>query len=167
MTQLVKEVKRATQKGNISTNRFSTGKTRNSLAYHRLKNTCGYIFSPCPFVYERLHIRFGKNATTSSNGINHRRPTREFIQTTRIGFKQGSHLIDKSTRATSTGTIHSLLNSATKIGYLSIFTTKLNNNISLRDEFLHCPCRSDHFLNKIYTKPMRNSKTARAGYFYT
>ena len=161
VAQLVHKVKRTTQKGNVTANRLTAGKTRNSLVYNRLINRSRNIFLAGTLVNQRLNISFCKYTTAGRNRINLLSVFRKLVQTVGISFKQSRHLIDKSTRTACTGTVHSLLNAAFKICNLSVFTAKLNYNISLGNNFLNSRSSRNNFLNKRNVKPVRNRKTAR------
>ena len=155
------------KESNITTNRFATGKTRNSLIYYRLINRRSNIFTARTFINKRLNISFSKNTTTSGNRINCRSPPCKLIKTVSISFQKSSHLVNKSTCSTSTGTVHTLFNTIIKISDFSVFSTQFNYNISLWNKFAHSRCRSNNLLNKWNTQPLRNRKSTRTCNFCT
>ena len=63
--------------------------------------------------------------------------------------------------------VHGKVNAAFKISNLSVFTTKLDYNISLRDNLLNSSSSRNNFLNKRNVKPVRHRKTARTGNLYS
>ena len=62
-------MQRTAQKGNMSTDRLTAGKTGNGLIYHRLKNGGGQILLGSAFVDKGLDICFGKYTAAGGNSI--------------------------------------------------------------------------------------------------
>ena len=131
LAQLVQKVERSAKKGNVTANRLTAGKARNSLAYNSLENRSRNILTAGTFVNQRLNISFSKYTTAGSNRINLLHTLGKLVESACICFKQSSHLVNKGTSTTGTSTVHTLLYTTTEICNLGVFTTKLNYNISL------------------------------------
>ena len=64
-----KEVKRTTEKGNVTADRLTAGKTADGLVYHCLENRSRQIFSGSTFIDQRLDIGLGKYTATRSDRV--------------------------------------------------------------------------------------------------
>ena len=164
LTQLIQKVKRSAQKGNMAANRLTAGKSRNCLANYSLENRSRNILTAGALINQRLNISFSKYTTAGRNRVNLLHAFCKLVQSHSISFEQSCHLVYKGTSTTGTGTIHALLYTAAEISNLGVFTTKLNYNISLRNQFFYRGSSGNNFLNKRNIQPLRNRKTTRTGY---
>ena len=153
-------MQRTSKECNISADRLSAGKPRNSLGYHCLENGSRNIFSTSPLVDERLNVCLCKNTAASSNWIDCSGTACKLVESGGIRFKKSSHLVNEGSRTAGTGSIHSLLHASLEICNLGIFTTKLNDNVCLWNDFAYsCSCRNN-FLDKRYVKPLGNRESS-------
>ena len=157
-------MKRTAKECNVTTDRFTTGKTTDGLVYDCLKNRSRQVFTGCTFVDQRLNICFCKYTATGSNRVDCFIIFRIFVQTAGICLDQGSHLVDKGTSTAGADTVHSLLNiAAFKINDLGILTTKLDSYVCLWSCVLQSGRYSDNLLYERYTEVFCQCQTTGTG----
>src|SRR5574344_1137638 len=154
VAQHVEEVERSAQESDVSANWLSACKAAECLAHHRLENGSGNIFTAGTLVDERLHVRLGKYTAARGYWVNGRCPAGEFVQAGGIRFKERRHLVNERARTAGTRTVHALLYTAGEVGDFCILSTKLYDNISLRNQLPYGSSCGHHFLNERNGKPL-------------
>ena len=83
-----------------------------------------------------------------------------FVQTSGVGVEQCCHLVNECAGTTCAGTVHALFRSRLEIGDFCIFTTKLDDHISLRIFLVNGFGFGDDLLNEGHVEAVCKSKTA-------
>ena len=82
------------------------------------------------------------------------------VEARRVGVEQGGHLVDERAGAACAGTVHALFRSRLEIGDFCVFTTKLDDHISLRIFLVNGFGFGDDLLNEGHVEAVCKSKTA-------
>ena len=138
---------------------MAAGQSADSLVYYRLENRGGQVFYGRAVIDQRLNIRLGKNTASGGDGIDHLLPFSCFIQSRRISIEQNRHLVDKRSRASGTGTIHSLLNGRTVKRDLCIFASQFYRHIGFRNQCFNGLAAGYDFLFKMYAQKFCQGKS--------
>ena len=142
---------------------FTAGKSRNCLGNNSLENGSGNILAAGTFVNERLNVRLGKNTAACGNRINCSCTAGKLVESRSICFKQSSHLVNEGTCTAGTSSVHTLFYTALEICNLGIFTTKLDDNVSLGNDLADRSSCGNNFLNERNVKPLGNRKSTGTG----
>jgi len=156
-------LERATEKRDIAADGMAAGEAGDGLVGNGLEDGGSHVLARRTFVEQRLHVRFGEDATTRRDGVDVRGALGEFVETCGVRLHERGHLIDEGTRAASAGTVHALLDAIVEVDDLRILATKLDGTVGLRNERLHGTLRGDDLLNELQAKPLCKQHATRAG----
>ena len=157
-------MKRAAQKGDMSADWLTAGKSAYRLVDHSLKNGSGEILFGGSFINKGLNVGFGKYTASGGYGVQGFVVFGILIKPCRISLKQRGHLINKRTGTACADTVHSLLHIPVfEVNDFGILAAQLDGNIRLRGQILKGGGYSDNFLDKRHAKMVGQRKPAGSG----
>ncbi len=157
------EGQRAAQVQDVPLDGASLGQAGNRLVDNSLIDGSSDIACFGTLIDQRLYIGLGKDTAAAGNGIGALCLAGCFIHLGRIHLQQGRHLVNESTRAAGTGSVHPHFCAVGQKQNLGIFTTELNDAVSAGVEPVGCHALCEHFLYKGYLARIGQAHARRAG----
>ena len=131
--QFGEEMKRSSEKGNVSADRFAAGESADSLIHNGLENGRRKVFLGSSVVDQRLNVGLGEYTAAGRDGIKRLVMLCIFVQAGRICLQKRRHLVNKRACTASTDTIHPLFDiTAFEIDDLGIFAAQFDGYVCLR-----------------------------------
>ncbi len=161
--QLGQEIQRAAQKSHMAADRFALSQSGNGLIDNSLKNGSGYILFGSSLVDHGLNVGLGKNTAAGRYGVNGRGLFRQLVESARVGLQKACHLIDKCSRASGAGTVHTLFDGGAEISDLSILASQFDGHIGQRSQLFNGRRGSNDLLHKGDGEPLGHGQAARSG----
>ena len=163
LLQFGQEMKRTAEKCDIAADRLSTGKTADRLVDNRLKNGSGQILLRSTLIDQRLDISLCKYTASGCDRVDGFVVLGIFIKTGCIRLEQCRHLVDEGTGTAGTDSVHSLVNTTSKIYNLGILATELDRYIGAWSIVFQGCCNCDNLLNKGNIHMLGKSESAGTG----